>query len=248
MASPQKENGHTDIANEIMEKLSLTELSGSEFRVCLFILRKTWGWHKKEDAISISQIEEGTGLSRKACVESTNKLVTKRLLVKTKNYISTLQFNKNYEEWVVTKRTLGSYHSVTRVVTKRLPKLVTEKQPTKETKETITKEIIPNGIREFGNSQVNECRDYFLKVFQLPKEDGSIKWNRIYWSNLIKASKTGVVGVKWLIDQAHEDEWLRNNITSARALSNNQIKIVARRRGSKNINNIAVNPAIQEGI
>lgn len=241
MASPQKENGHTDIANEIMEKLSLTELSGSEFRICLFILRKTWGWHQKEDAISISQIQKGTGLSRKTTIESTNKLVTKRLLLKTKNYINTLQFNKNHEEWVVTKRTLGSYQSVTRVVTKRLPKLVTERLPTKETKETNTKEIIPNGIREFGNSQINECRDYFLKVFQLPKEDGSIKWNRIYWSNLIKASRTGVEGVKWLIDQAHEDTFLRPNITSAKALSNKQVLIISRKRegvsygGRKNI-------------
>lgn len=146
MASPQKENGFTSIANELMEKLASASLNGSEFRICIFVLRKTWGWKKKDDSISISQIEEGTGLSRKMAVETLNKLVTKRLLVKTKKYVNTLQFNKNHEEWVVTNRTLGSYESVTRVVTKTEPKLVTNPKPTKEKKETITKETIPNGI------------------------------------------------------------------------------------------------------
>jgi len=54
MANPQPEDGHIDIANEIAEKLARTQLSGTEHKIIWAIWRKTWGWHKKEDRISLS--------------------------------------------------------------------------------------------------------------------------------------------------------------------------------------------------
>lgn len=56
MASPQTEDGYTAIANEIMEALIAAELSGQEFRIALLVIRKTYGFKKKEDAISLSQM------------------------------------------------------------------------------------------------------------------------------------------------------------------------------------------------
>ena len=142
MANPQKELGHTQIANDVMEALISSSLSGTEFRILLFIIRKTWGWHKKEDKISISQVVTETTLSRKTVCECLNRLVTKRLLVKEKGRINKLKFNKDYEIWLVTERLQGSYRNNTRLVTETTPKLVTEMTPTKEKKETITKETI----------------------------------------------------------------------------------------------------------
>ena len=52
MANPQAENGHTDIANEIVEALARTRISGTETQLLWVIFRKTYGWHKKEDEIS----------------------------------------------------------------------------------------------------------------------------------------------------------------------------------------------------
>lgn len=149
MASPQTEDGYLRISLELLEQLYASPLSGAEFRVALFIMRKTWGWQKKEDFISISQVQKAAGLSRKGAVENLNKLVTKRLLVVTKrklpNAINTYQFNKNYDEWLVTKKTLGSYQTVTRVVTKRKlgveREVVTKRKPTIDTKETKQKII-----------------------------------------------------------------------------------------------------------
>ena len=127
MASPQKELGHIEIANDIVEKLYSSHLSGSEFMIILFVIRRTWGWNKKEDQISISQVVTETTLARKTICECLNKLVTKRLLFKREGNVNTLCFNKNYDEWLVTKRTLGSYQKVTiQVVTKTTPKVVTK--------------------------------------------------------------------------------------------------------------------------
>ncbi len=145
MANPQKENGHTDINHEDLEHLYACPLSGGEFRVALCVIRHTWGWKKKKDKMSLTQIVTKTKLARKSVCEILNKLVTKRLLLLDQTgYINQYEFNKNWEEWLVTDRLLGSYQKVTGVVTKSKlsdeRKLVTNSKPTKESNETITNE------------------------------------------------------------------------------------------------------------
>ena len=64
MRSPQLENGHTRLANEIMEALCRFRIPGVERQVLDAIIRKTYGWHKKKDAISLSQFVEMTGVTK----------------------------------------------------------------------------------------------------------------------------------------------------------------------------------------
>lgn len=99
MASPQKENGFTPIANEILKELVKTDILASEFRVSLFVIRKTYGFHKKTDRISLTQFEKGTLLSRATVVKALKNLVSRNILVKTA--IPTYTFNKDYDLWVV---------------------------------------------------------------------------------------------------------------------------------------------------
>ena len=63
MANPQREEGHVDIANEIVEFLAKTYLSSYESQVLWAIFRKTYGWQKKEDWITGSQLVEMTGIA-----------------------------------------------------------------------------------------------------------------------------------------------------------------------------------------
>ena len=50
MANPRKKNGYTPIANEIMDALALIKKpSPYEWNILMFLLRKTYGWNKKED-------------------------------------------------------------------------------------------------------------------------------------------------------------------------------------------------------
>jgi phage replication O-like protein O len=103
MASPQKENGFTPIANEILEMLVNACLLGSEYQVVLFVIRKTYGWNKKHDIISLTQFEKGTGLSRPTIVKTLKNVLIKNLIVKTPLPTGkwAWSFNKNYETWVV---------------------------------------------------------------------------------------------------------------------------------------------------
>jgi phage replication O-like protein O len=101
MASPQTENGYTKVANELLDRLCLPGINGSEYRVLLLVIRKTYGFHKKHDYISLTQFQKGTLMNRINAVRTIQSLVAKRILVKDG---SVYRFNKNWEEWVVVKR------------------------------------------------------------------------------------------------------------------------------------------------
>lgn len=97
MANPQKENGYTAIANELLEQLVKACLLGSEYKIVLFVIRKTYGFHKKEDKISLSQFQEGTDLSRVTVVKTLKNLIIKGILVKSP--ILAYKVNKDWEKW-----------------------------------------------------------------------------------------------------------------------------------------------------
>ncbi len=108
MASPQLEDGFLRLANEIAEALARTPLRPGENQIIGAVFRKTFGWNKPEDAISIGQLVELTGLSRRWVITTLQNLEAKRMLRVTrrkgrghKNEINLISFNKNHDEWVV---------------------------------------------------------------------------------------------------------------------------------------------------
>jgi len=107
MASPQLENGYTKIANEILEALAKVSFRGSTRNVLDCVLRKTYGFSKKEDKISISQFCQMIGVSKRTVIYSIQELEEKNIIFVKKNVnegekdTNTYEFNKNYETWVV---------------------------------------------------------------------------------------------------------------------------------------------------
>lgn len=197
MTDSQDKNGFTGIPNDPFEKLYSLPLSGSEFRVLLCVIRHTLGWHKKMDRISISRLVIETTLARTTVCETTNKLVSKCLLFKHKKYINHYQFNTDYKQWVVSNRSLGSYQTTTGLVSKGQLKTVSKKQPTKESKETITKEtLLRNGGKP--QSELQNLID-FSKGLGFPLQ-GTQQLNRFNASNLLK--KFGLEKSKTLVSAA----------------------------------------------
>jgi len=100
LANPQKENGHIDIANEIAEHLAKTNLSAYESRVLWAIWRKTWGWHKKEDWITLEQLHKITGLNKGHLSRTLHKLFNRNILYQREDKGKLLLgFQKDYELW-----------------------------------------------------------------------------------------------------------------------------------------------------
>lgn len=102
MANPQKEAGHIRIANDLWEALIKIRIPG-EARQCLdFIIRKTWGFGKKEDQIPLSQFCEATGMTKTHAANSLAKLKKMNLIFITEknNYKGNLyKFNKDFDTW-----------------------------------------------------------------------------------------------------------------------------------------------------
>ena len=70
------------IHNAIVDDF-LSSLTGNELKCYLLIVRKTRGWHKESDAISISQFEQATGISNRVVVAACKSLVQKGLIIQS---------------------------------------------------------------------------------------------------------------------------------------------------------------------
>lgn len=163
MASPQKENGFTPIANEILDELVMLRIPASEKDVLMFVIRKTYGYHKKEDKISITQFELGTGLSRPTVVMALKNLVSRNILNRSiKLYY---KFNKNYECWVVNTPLLVKYSNTTSklTLTKTSKDTLTHKRK-KITKDNTAKaELLKKNMKTF-NYDTGEYEEEVKKI------------------------------------------------------------------------------------
>ena len=148
MANPQREDGHVDIANELVEALAKTYLSSYESQVLWAIFRKTYGWQKKEDWITNSQLAGATNIKECHVSRTLKKLIKRKMVVKNGKKLS---FQKNHELWIklpkqVTIKKLPKQDKKlpiqvkenTQIGIKKIPKQVY----TKETKRNYTKETI----------------------------------------------------------------------------------------------------------
>ncbi len=96
MARPQLEDGHTRIANEILEHLIKMHLSSNQWQVLLCIIRKTYGFHKKVDYIANFQIVEATGLCKAVVSRTLHCLSDMKLIDRKGKFIG---FQKDWESW-----------------------------------------------------------------------------------------------------------------------------------------------------
>ena len=96
------------IHNSILGILAKARFTGSEYRCLLFLLRKTYGWQKKEDAISVSQWAEGVGVEfeKRHNVWRTLQVLVEKNVIYARdngnNRPKTWGFNKYVETWDAT--------------------------------------------------------------------------------------------------------------------------------------------------
>ena len=104
MASPQKDKGYTSIAHELLEAIIRTQLTTNESKVLWTIIRKTYGYQKKTDGISLSQFQQATGLHRPSVhralkyLKSRNIIQIERLSFKNRTVLF-YSVQKDYEKW-----------------------------------------------------------------------------------------------------------------------------------------------------
>ena len=144
---PQLENGYLRVANELFDAVLKFPFTKRQLLIVLAVIRKTYGYGKKSDDMSLSQIEEITGVARPHCSPTINDLAEMKVLLKRSGqYGQVIGLNKKYSEWeVLPKRSLlpKRSRSVTKTVTKVLPKRSIQKTTPKDnTKRHTAKKII----------------------------------------------------------------------------------------------------------
>ncbi|WP_284309676.1 replication protein [Proteus mirabilis] len=131
------EDGYTKLANELYEELIGANLTKNQAKVAHAICRKTYGFNKKTDRISDSQLAELTRLPRQKVNKAKNELIAMKVIVKVGMAIGP---NKNLTEWDIPDCHQNGV-IVTKTGTKSVTKSVTALSPKQgHTKETITKE------------------------------------------------------------------------------------------------------------
>jgi len=184
MSKAQLEDGYTKIANELVDAMSRYFPGFTEGQIIWCVLRKTYGWNKKTDKISISQIMKMTGKSRRMVIYALKSLESKKMIVIKRVYqqVNEITFNKNHEEWV--KKVAPSARSCTSATNGKdlvqhsvnsIPKVA----PTKETltKDNIQKKYI--SIRDLNNSHFEPIAErYNVPVsFVLSKYEDMLNWH-----------------------------------------------------------------------
>ncbi|MEQ8235281.1 MAG: replication protein [Syntrophomonadaceae bacterium] len=79
------EDGYTRIANLILEAIPLARLSRIQTGICLFLWRRTYGWSRNEDAISLAEFAAACGSSR-AYISRQLAVLIERNIVQRRDY------------------------------------------------------------------------------------------------------------------------------------------------------------------
>jgi len=121
--------------NDFVLSLVKARLSSSEYQVVLLVLRKTYGFNKQKDWISLTQFENYCLKTRSTICQTINLLVKKNILVKNayKGIKASYHLNLNITEWQslvrkikpVQKNRTTSLKNYTPLVRKTIPTINT---------------------------------------------------------------------------------------------------------------------------
>lgn len=107
MTTPQLEHGYVRIANELLDAILAFDFSKRELAVMFAVVRKTYGYNKKVDAVSIWQLSQMTGLDRANVSRTVATLIKRKVLFESGEgrmshgqMIPAIGLNKKYSEWL----------------------------------------------------------------------------------------------------------------------------------------------------
>jgi len=208
MASPQKENGFTSIANELLGEILKSDFTLRELKIILTVIRFTYGFNRKQAELSVRFISEATGIKFYHLSDSINTLVSKNVLTinDSDNHKQgrILKLNKDYETWnFESSQRMNSSQKRNGLVpesgTVRVPKSGTKKENNKENINTS----VQNEFERFWNL-------YDKKV---SKEKSFKLWIKLKTEDKMKIFETLPLYVKSTPDKQYRknpDTYLRN--------------------------------------
>lgn len=181
MASPQKENGYVAIATELFEAMIRFRIPGECEQVFKLVIRKTYGFNKKEDKIANSQFVDATGMKKGNVSRALSKLITNKLVIRSDNNSkdgNTYKINKDYQEWIPF---IIRSDNKKKKLSKRQPKLSKEitnvirsdNKVLSEVMDTIDNNHIKDTIQKTGKTPSQNAKSFFNGVGDLKEKKSS---------------------------------------------------------------------------
>lgn len=164
--NPQLEKGYTRISNEILDALCKYHPGFTEGQIIWAILRKTFGWNKKSDRLSISQIQKMTGKSRRMVIYALKNLEGKKMIVINRNQYrlpNEITFQKNYNLWIKgsEKSCISAKNCTGAIIGKKVVQLSVKDIPkVAPTKDTYTKDTIQKTLSEIYDLLVEKIKTH----------------------------------------------------------------------------------------
>lgn len=169
MSTPQLEDGYVRIANELLDAILAFDFSKRELNVVFAVIRKTYGYQKKTDAVSGWQLSQMTGMDRGHISRTVADLVERGVLIESGEtrfshgqHIPAIGINKRFTEWKTSNKTSpvpkrhpcqNSNSTVAETAKRPLPK----KQPQKTTTKDKPKDIAPRARNLIWDAVLEVC-------------------------------------------------------------------------------------------
>ncbi len=191
---------YTQTPNDLFDHW-LPLLGEAELKVLLVIIRKTFGWHKKRDRISITQLSEITGLLRETVIKATTSLQSKGIIIKDVKGQAGRQ--ETHYELVIEEESNNSYPSVKPTPLVGLDPLGStdpqKKAYLKETNQKKQQQASPtdaaSAAASFGSSEKEKPKIYpCLELIDIPLYDKTEITERYDEPRVIKA-------IEWALRQ-----------------------------------------------
>lgn len=119
MASPQPDK-FTKISNELLDAVLAFDFGKRQLKVLFYVIRKTYGYSKKADAMSYGQIAKATGMKRRHVIDAVSELKAMQALIVEKSgtvvrgcELNTIGINKDYDRWTTSDQNSTSAETVT---------------------------------------------------------------------------------------------------------------------------------------
>ncbi|MDW2635916.1 replication protein [Citrobacter portucalensis] len=143
------DDGYTRIANELLEAVMAADLTARQLKVVLAVIRKTYGFGKKFDRITNTQIAMMTGIHHTHVCKAKNEMIAMNIIVTNGQAIGV---NKVISEWNFEISQVSE--SLAKTANKTLANLANGHKPTRlNTKETIQKKEKKENTQSSGDDR-----------------------------------------------------------------------------------------------
>lgn len=134
------------VPTDMLEAMYSARFTGGQYKAIMYIIRKTYGWNKTKDKISVTRMAAETGVSKRAMINIVNQLEELNVLKveKTTAGKPNILSLKPVKQWTPVKYSSPVKRSSPQGVKRSSPLPVKHSSPTKDIyKDNIQKTIAP---------------------------------------------------------------------------------------------------------